>query len=74
MTRWVCHVYLCTWVESGSGPFICTIETLKCFFEKICHFLVYGCRGAIRMEQTLNSGTHPFVAAYISGFLWDQLG
>ncbi len=31
-------MYLCVLVESGSGPLILTIETLKCLFEKICHF------------------------------------
>ncbi len=30
------HAYLCAWVESWSEPFICSIETLKCLFEKTC--------------------------------------
>ncbi len=51
MARWVSDcVHLCAWVESGSGPFICMIKTLKCLFEKICHFLACGCSGAIWME------------------------
>ncbi len=37
-------------VESESGPFIYSIETLKCLFDKIWHFLVCGCRGAIWMK------------------------
>ncbi len=56
---------MCAWMESGSGPFICKIETLKCLFEKICHLWVCGCRGAIWMEQTLDSGSHPLVAVYM---------
>ncbi len=35
----VCHVYLCAWEENASGPFLCTIETLK-LLEEFGHFLV----------------------------------
>ncbi len=57
------HVHPCVCLESGSESFICT---LKCLLEKICHFLVCGCRGAIWMESTLDSGSHSLVAVHMS--------
>ncbi len=56
---------MCAWVESGSRPFICTIETLKCIFEKTCLWLQGSHLDGVSAEFwfpspccTINSYTH----------------
>ncbi len=42
-------------MESASAPYICTMETMKCLFEKICHFLACGSSETSWIDLTLDS-------------------